>query len=257
MELLLIQERVHDPAMNRLVVWTVTAMIAAAVAVFDLISAWPLHLGGLTLVVTLVLFGIAIAVYGALLVVGVGERRRIIAGAASSAELVGRAASSVRLNALAAIALSILLFANCSASVTSGPTNNAGAMDDVWGFLRGSAEVFLPIVLVILLTAALATAAQVYVTRHDWRSAHKSAQGAMWSVVTVAIVAVVTVPVGFIFLVSQCFFGTSPGACAAGAASFTNVFVVGTFALLLPYVALMLRALASAPSPGPDSGETA
>jgi hypothetical protein len=100
----------------------------------------------------------------------------------------------------------------------------------------------------------LASAAEVYARRRQWRSAHMAAQAAIWSVVAIAIIAVVTVPVGFVFLTSQCFFASSQGACSAGAASFTNVFLAGTFALLLPYILLMMRALQSAPAPG--SGET-
>jgi hypothetical protein len=64
---------------------------------------------------------------------------------------------------------------------------------------------------------------------------------------------VLTVPVGFIFLVSQCFFGTNQGACAAGGASFTNVSLGAAFALLLPYTLLMMRALRSAGAQGSDS----
>jgi hypothetical protein len=240
--------------MNRLAVCTVAAVAAAAIAVFDLVSAWTIQGNGVALVVSLGLFVVAVTLYGALLVIGVGERRRTLASAANSVEVVGRAASSVRLSALAAIALTVLLFANCSASVSSGPPNYAGPMSDVSGFLRGSAEVLLPILLVIVLAAALASAAEVYAKRRQWRSAHKAAQAAIWSVVAIAIIAVVTVPVGFVFLTSQCFFATSQGACSAGAASFTNVFLAGTFALLLPYILLMMRALQSAPAPG--SGET-
>jgi hypothetical protein len=238
--------------MNRLAVWTVASVIAAAVAVFDLVSAWAIHMNVVIFVLSLSLFGVAVLLFVALLITGVGERRRILAGAVTPLEVVGRGASRVRTNALAAIALSILLFANCSGSVTSGPPTNAGAMDDVAGFLKGSAEVFLPAVLLIVLAAALATAAQVFANRDQWRSARKSAQWAIWASVAIAIVAVGTVPLGFIFLVSQCFFGTSPGACAAGAGSFTNVFMVGTFALLLPYIQVIVRALRTAPSPGAD-----
>ena len=243
--------------MNRLALCTVTAVGAAAIAVFDLVSAWTIQMGTPALVVSIGLFLVAVALYGSLLVFGIGERRRILASAASSADVAGRAASSIRLSALAAIALTVLLFANCSASVSPGPPTYAGPMNDVPGFLKGSAEVLLPILLVIALTAALASTAEMYSTRRQWRSAQKAAQAAIWSVVAIAIIAVVTVPAGFVFLASQCFFATSPGACSAGAASFTNVSMAGTFALLLPYVLLLMRALGSAASSGPSSGDTA
>ena len=238
--------------MNRLAVWTVASVIAAAVAVFDLVSAWAIHLNVVIFVLSLSLFGVAILLFVALLVTGVGERRRLLAGAATPLEVVGRGASRVRTNALAAIALNTLLFANCSGSVTSGPPTNAGAMDDVAGFLTGSAEFFLPIVLLIVLAAALATAAQVFANRDQWRSARKSAQWAVWASVAIAIMAVATVPLGAIFLVSQCFFDKSSGACAAIGASFTNVFMVAAFALLLPYIQVIVRALRTAPSPSPE-----
>jgi hypothetical protein len=241
--------------MNRLPVCTVAAVAAAAIAVFDLVSAWTIQMGAAALVVSLGLFVIAVALYGALLVIGVGERRQILASAASSVEIIGRAARSVRWSALAAIALSVLLFANCSASVSSGPPRYSGPMDDVSGFLIGSAEVFLPVILVIALVAVVATIAHGNATRQDWSSAHKAAQAAIWSLVAIAIVAAATVPVGFIFLASQCFFGTSSGACSAGAASFTNVFLAGAFALLLPYILMMIRAVRSAAPRAQGSAE--
>jgi len=242
--------------MNRLAVCTVAAVAASAVAVFDLVSEWTIQMGAAALVVSVGLFVIAIALYLALLVIGVGERRRILASAPSSVDVVRRAAGSVRWSALAVIALSVLLFANCSASVSSGPPNYAGPMNDVSGYVRGTAEVFLPVILVIALVAVVATIAYGYVTRRQWSSARNAAQAAIWSVVAIAIAAVATVPVGFIFLGSQCFFGTSSGACAAGAASFTNVFLAGAFALLLPYILMMMRAVQSAASAAPGSGET-
>src|SRR5438876_6759631 len=134
--------------MDRLVVLTVATVIVAAVAVFNLVSAWPLHLNAVLLVVGLALFGIAMALYGALLVVGVGERRRIVAGAASAVEVVGRAASSFRWSALASVALSVVLFANCSGSVTTGPPSYAGPMDVAAGSLTATAANLLPISLV-------------------------------------------------------------------------------------------------------------
>ena len=242
--------------MNRLVVLTVAAVIIAAVAVFDLVSAWTIQMSAAAFAVSIGLFVAAVALYGALLVIGVGERRRIMASATNSVAVVGRAASSIRWSSLAAIALGIVLFANCSAAVSSGPPNYAGPMDDVSGFLKGTAVVFLPIVLVIALVAVLGTAADVYAKRQQWNSARKSAQAAIWSVVAIAIIAFLTVPLGFVFLASQCFFGGNhPGTCAAGAASFTNVFLGGTFALLLPYVLVMMRALRSPTTPAPGSGE--
>jgi len=99
--------------MNRLATWTVASIIAAAIAVFDLVSAWATHVPGALVVLTIALFAIGLALFGALVIAGFGERRRILAGAANSIDLVSRAARGVRWNAAAAIALSVLLFANC------------------------------------------------------------------------------------------------------------------------------------------------
>ena len=87
-------------------------------------------------VLTLGLSGLGIAVFVALVIAGFGERRRLIAGAASSLDLARRAARGVRLSAVAAVGLCILMFANCSGSVLS---NGRGAMDDVSGFFGGGA----------------------------------------------------------------------------------------------------------------------
>src|SRR3979490_1443032 len=121
--------------MNRLTALTAATVIAATVAVFDLVSAWAINLEGVLLALTLGLFGTAVALFVALLVVGFGERKRIVAGAASSIDLIAPAARAVRSSALAAIALSLVLFANCSASVKSGPSSTSAAMDDCPGLL--------------------------------------------------------------------------------------------------------------------------
>jgi hypothetical protein len=249
--------------MNRLTAWTVAAIIAAAVAVIDLLSAWAVQLGAVFVVLTFALFGIGIAVFVALIVAGFGERRRITAAAASSVDLVSRATRSVRWSALAAIALSVLWFANCSGAVTSTPTLpnvatsspalTSAAMGDVPGLMRIVAEALLPIVLVIALAAALATAASWLAGRQRWRSALRAARAAVWTAVAIVIVAVLTVPVGFIFGVAYCDVGGSPGACAGGLASLGDVFLAGTAALLLPYILVLDHAVKSAASSPPPA----
>jgi hypothetical protein len=149
-------------------------------------------------------------------------------------------------SAVASIALSLMAFANCSGAVLS---NDRGPMDDVSGFLGVSAAVVLPIALAIALVAAFATAAQALATRRRLRSAHRMATAALVSSVAVAVVAVLTVPVGFIFGVAYCDFGTSAGACAAGVASFGNVFLTALAALLLPYTLALVHAIEASSSP--------
>lgn len=251
----LIHEPAHYPVMNRLAAWTVGVVIMATVAVFDLVSAWAVHRGWVDLVLVLGLFGIAVALFVGLLIAGSAERRWIMASARTSLDIVGRAARGARWSALAAVGLSILLFANCSGGVT-GPSVVGGPMDDASGFLKVSAAVLLPIVLMIVLTAVLATAAQVFASRHQGHSALRAAQAGIVSALIIAVVAVMTVPVGFIFGISACYLETSQGACAAGAGSFMNLFAAGTVALMLPYLTLMARVLALAPAPGgPDHPE--
>jgi hypothetical protein len=240
--------------MNRMRAWISAAVILAVIAVFDLVSAWPIHTTVVLFVLTLGLFGTAIALFIGLVVAGFGERRRIVAGAANSLDLVRRAARSVRLSALAAVAFGIFMFANCSGGVL---VNDRGPMDDIPGFLTVGAEVLLPVLLVIALVAALATVAEQLANRGRWQPARRMAQAAVWSAVAVSVVALLTVPVAIIFGVSYCDFGTSAGACAAGVAGIGNVFLTGTVALLLPYILVLVHALEAASSPQAGSVPTA
>lgn len=233
--------------MNRLEVWTAGVVIAAAVAVFDLVSGWALHQSVLDLVVVLGLFGIAVALFVGLIIAGVRDRRGIATTARTSSDVLGGAARGSRWSALAAAGLCVLLFANCSGAV-SGPSG-LGPMDDASNFLKLSAAVFLPLLLVILLVAVLATAAQVLAGRHQGRQAHRAALAGLVSAAIFIGVAVLTVPVGFFFGISACDGGISQGACAAGAGSFTNLFAAGTAALMLPYLTSIASALAPAPTP--------
>lgn len=240
--------------MNRLEVCTAGVVIAAAVAVFDLVSAWALHQGFLDVVVILGMFGIAVALFVALVIAGVRDRRRIIATARTSSDVLDGAAHGSRWSALASAGLCVLLFANCSGGV-SAPSVVGGPMDDASNFLKLSSAVFLPLLLVILLIAVLATAAQVLAGRHQGRQAHQAALAGLVSAAILIGVAVLTVPVGFFFGISACDGGTSQGACAAGAGSFMNLFAAGTAALMLPYLTLLSSALASAPT-SVAAGET-
>ena len=235
--------------MNRLAVLTVGVGIMATLAVFDLVSAWALHRGWVDLVVVLGLFGIAVALFVALIIAGSRERRQITTNSRAPLDVVGRAARGARWSALAGVGLSLLLFANCSGGVLSGASVVGGPMDDASSFLNLTAAVLLPVLLVIVLSAVLATAAEVLVRRQRGRSALRAAQAGIWAAVLIVVVAMMTVPVGFFFGISACDFGTSQGACAAGAGSFMNLFAAGTAALVLPYLTLMAHILALGPIP--------
>jgi hypothetical protein len=126
------------------------------------------------------------------------------------------------------------LFANGSGRALTGAAVVGGPMDDASNFLRLSAAVMLPIVLVIVFTAVLVTAAQVLARRQQGRPGQRAAQAGIWSAVLIAVVAVMTVPVGFFYGISACDFGISQGACAAGVGSFMNLFAAGTVAPMLP-----------------------
>ncbi|MHB8588524.1 MAG: hypothetical protein ACYDA0_06695 [Candidatus Dormibacteraceae bacterium] len=87
--------------MSRLIVWTICVVIAAAVAVFDLITAWALHIEWLDLALLVGLFGIAAGLFVALVIAGSGERRRIRTHAHTSLDVVRPAARGARWSALA------------------------------------------------------------------------------------------------------------------------------------------------------------
>ena len=248
----MIPEAVHHAAMNRLILWTIGMVVVAAVAVFNLVTAWALHIGWLDLPLFFALFAMAVGLFVALVRAGTGERRRIRASAQTALEVVGRAARGARWSALAAAALTVLLFADCSGTVLNGPSVVGGPMDDATNFLKVAVPAVLPLVLVIALTAALATAAQAFASRRQGRLALRAAQAGVWAAVIIAAVAFGTVIFGFFFGFSACDLGTSQGACAAGTGSFTNVFAAVSVALLLPYLALIASALA--PRPNPDPG---
>jgi hypothetical protein len=240
--------------MNRSVVWTICVMIAAGVALFDLVTAWALQINWLNLALIIGLFGIAVGLFVALVIAGAGERRRIRVNAHTSQDVVGPAARGARWSALAAAGLIVLLFANCSGSLTNGQIPVSGPMDDASNFLKVSAATVLPLLLVIALTAALATAAQVLSSRRLGRPALRAAQAGVWSSVIFIAVAFGTVPVGIVFGLSACDVGTSQGACMGGAATFMNVFAAATAALLLPYLTLVASALDERPIPAPADG---
>ena len=75
----MIQLPAHHAAMNRPATWTVASIIAAAIAVFDLLSAWATHVPGALVVLTIALFAIGLALFGAL-----GSLRDSVKGAGSS-----------------------------------------------------------------------------------------------------------------------------------------------------------------------------
>ena len=248
----MIPAAVHHPAMNRSAVLTIAVVIAAAVAIFDLVTESAIHSGLLrTALITGGLFVIAIGLFIALVIAGVGERRRIRAGARTSLDFVAATARGARWNALAAAGLIVLMFANCSGSLTTAASSASGPMVDASNFFTFSAATVLPLLLVIALTAALATAAQVLSSRGRPGAALRAAQAGVWSSVILIAVALATLPVAIFFGISACDLGGSQGACMGGAATFMNLFAPATAALLVPYLTMLASALSAKPEPEP------
>ena len=101
--------------------WAVLSGLAVALAVagYDLITGWEVRSSGLALVVFIGLSVVALALCVVLLVSSDRERR-IAADGGPSVNVLGLAARGARWSSLFAIGLSVLLFANCSAAVSSG-----------------------------------------------------------------------------------------------------------------------------------------
>ncbi len=221
--------------MKRIQLLTVGVVACAAMAVFDLISGWTGHAGFVGVAVALCIFAVAIALYVAMLVFGVRERRQE-AG-------VGTAAAGIRWGATFAIAFAVLLFTNCSSVITSDATPHALVVaQDARAFLGLSGWVVVPLLLSLALPAGLVTAAAVQ-ARRGRSAAVRLVRLATWASGAVVLVVLGTAIGGFYAAISTCAFGGTVGYCAVGLASLTNLFSLGALALLLPYVALAGKAL--------------
>lgn len=218
--------------------------VALAVAGYDLITGWELRSGGLALVVFIALSVFALATCVVLLVSSDRERR-ISAGGGSSANALGLAARGVRWSSLFAIGVSALLFANCSAAVSSGDSVS-GATTNPSQFWSLATLVMLPLILAIALPGGLATAAQLLAGKGRLREARRVASLGLGSAALIALVAVVTTVIALSLGVSDCSFVTTASACAAGVGGLTNLTAIGSLLLIIPYVAMMKRVLSAA-----------
>jgi hypothetical protein len=251
--------------MNRLETWTIALLLGTAVAIYDLVTRWTGNGSAAALIVVLGLFAGAIALFAAMLVAGVRDRTRIVMTSPDAMTVLTRAAHAIRWSGAFAVGFCILLFADCTGAISTtgpgpagppgpqGPALPPGAPGPVVhapsdflaapsDFLSLTAWVLGPLVLALLLPPILATAAQLLATQRP-HAARTLAQLAIWGSVLAAIASVATVPVGFYFGISACYFETSAGACAAGAGSFMNLLSLGSLVLFIPYIALVLRAL--------------
>src|ERR1700687_3766846 len=97
-------------AMNRLALWSALVLRGLAEAAVNLFTGWTIPAGGAALVVTLGLFGGSVALFVAMLIAGVRDRRLIVAQSSDARWVLARAARGVRWGSLFAIGFCLLLF---------------------------------------------------------------------------------------------------------------------------------------------------
>ncbi|MHB8613195.1 MAG: hypothetical protein ACYDAL_12310 [Candidatus Dormibacteraceae bacterium] len=223
--------------------------VAVTVAVYDLVTGWEVPNSPLAAVVTIALLVFAVATCVAVLVFSRYETRTLAAGAGSE-EVVRVAERGVRWSSVFAIGICVVLFANCSAGVTSGD-RSIGASAHPSQFWPLAALVMLPLLVAIAIPAGLAMGASRVASRGRMREAGRLASVALWSAGLVAVVALVTAGIAFFGGVSQCFLDSTSSSCAAGVAGLLNPTAIGSLLVIVPYLRLMKPTLAAA-SPGPD-----
>jgi hypothetical protein len=222
--------------------------VALAVAGYDLVTGWELRNTGLALAVFIAISVFALAM-GITLLVSSDQERRVVTLERPFLEACGLAARGVRWSSLFAIGLGILLFANCSAAVSSG-NSTSGASTNPSQFLPAAALVMLPLVLAIALTSGLATAVQLLASKGRLREATRVASLGLWSAALIALVAVVTTVIALSVAGSSCTFVTTASACAAGVGGLMNLpTAIGSLLLIVPYLAMMNRVLSAAARP--------
>jgi hypothetical protein len=231
--------------------WMVLAALGAAVAVaiFDVVTDWEIPSSPLASVVAIVLVVFVLATCIAVLVLS-GYERRTLASGGDSLKVVGAAARGVRWSSLFAIGISVVLFANCSAGMSSGDTAH-GANANPSQFWSLAALVVLPLLLAIALPAGLATAAHVLAGKRRLPEARRLASLGLWSMGLLCLVAVATTGVALFGGVSECSYVSTASACAAGVGGLMNPTAIASLIVIVPYLVLMKRALSVA-SPGPD-----
>jgi hypothetical protein len=225
-----------------------TLGVALAVAGYDLVTGWELRSTGLALVVFIGLSVFALAT-GITLLVSSEHERRIVTLEWPFPKACGLAAQGVRWSSMFAIGLGTLLFANCSAAVSSG-NSVSGASTNLSQFWSPAALVVLPLVLAIALTGGLATAAQLLASNGRLREATRVAALGLWSAALIALAAVVATVIALTVAGSTCTFVTTASACAAGVGGLMNPpAAIGSLLLVVPYLVMLHRVLSLAPRP--------
>src|SRR5579872_6447756 len=206
------------------------AIAGAVVAVYDLVSGWPVNGGGWAAAAVLGLFFAGIAVLAAAAVLAFAEFRRLTRATAENG--IASGVRGVVWNWAFASTLSVLLFANCSSGVAttkyaaplpgpnglgpapSLPVATIGPMSDAHAFWSLAPWLLAPVLAVLVIPAVLAVVAG-RLRDPRWATA------TFVAAIVAGAVAFLTLPVGFIFGVSGCDVGTV-GTCAAGLGSMTN-----------------------------------
>jgi len=216
--------------MKRIEVWAAVLFIGAVVAVDNLLTGRLNRPEAWAAVVGLGLFGGALFALAAAIVVAWRERARVMAASSDAETITARGARGLRWAALAAVMFSVLVFANCSGSLSSA-NGSHGAMFDAANFWPLAAAVLLPLVVALALPALLATMAL--------RGAGRWGTAAVLLIAAILVIVPVTMAVAFFAGISACYLSGSLGMCAAGAGGLGNVFSLASIALLLPYVQML------------------
>jgi hypothetical protein len=213
--------------MKRIEAWAAVLFVGAVVAVDNLLTGRLIHPEAWVVVVSLGLFGAGLITLGAAIVAAWRERARVTAGSPDRETVVAKGVHGLRWGSVAAVMFSILVFANCSGSVSSGPGGgNHGAMFDASNFWPLAAAVLVPLLVALALPGLLGRPG-------------KGGTAAVLSIAAILVIVPVTMAAAFYAGISACYLTTSEGACAAGAGGLSNFFSLASIALLLPYVQML------------------
>ncbi len=227
--------------MRRIVAVAIAIWVLAGVAVYNLLSGWLVTVGGDALAVFLVLFFLAWVLFAVAAVTAIRARRRLGAAAGDRSALVATGARGMAWSSVFALGFSVLFFANCGSGVETQPAQGSamvGAMSDAHTYWSLAPWLLGPL-LVALALPALAAVVAGATRQRRWATV------TLVTTIVAAVVAFVSVPVGFVFGVSACDVGTV-GGCAAGVGSLSNLFSVASLVLFLPYVLMITSGTAGA-----------
>jgi hypothetical protein len=148
-------------AMNRLAIYTALMLLGLVVAAAGLFTGWTVPFSAAAGIVSFGLFAGSIALFGAMVLAVVHDRRWIVAHSSDAQWVLGRASRGVRWSSLFAITFCLLLFSNCTANLTDSPTAQvSSAMLDPTKFWTLTAWLMAPLVLALLMPPVLITAGE-------------------------------------------------------------------------------------------------